>query len=80
MNKFKFISGGTRDGTNCNLYTPKSKKNKKINHLGAKAWNSSPSDLRNLSDAKNYKTKLLDSIINDPSYIVNNAYDFVEKL
>ena len=25
INKFEFISGGTRDGANCNLYTPKSK-------------------------------------------------------
>ena len=25
INKFKFISGGSRNGANCNLYTPKSK-------------------------------------------------------
>ena len=24
INKFKYISGGSRDGSNCNLYTPKS--------------------------------------------------------
>ena len=65
-------------------YTPKSKNLKNFYYLGAKAWNSLPSELRNMSDAKvfskNYKAQLLDSIINDPSYIVNNAYDFVYKL
>ena len=26
--------------------------------------------------AKNYKTQLLDLIVNDPAYVVNNAYDY----
>ena len=84
INKFKFISGGSRDGANCNLYTPKSKNLKNFYYLGAKAWNNLPSDLRNMNDAKvfskNYKDRLLDSIIIDPSYIVCNAYDYVYKL
>ena len=41
------------------------------------AWNSLPVDLRNMSDPKVFgkilKSRLLDSIINDPNYIVNNA-------
>ena len=37
INKFKFISGGSRDGANCNLYTPKSKNLKNFYYLGAKA-------------------------------------------
>ena len=45
INKFKFISGGSRDGANCNLYTPKSKNLKNFYYLGAKAWNSLPVDL-----------------------------------
>ena len=52
INKLKFISGGSRDGANCNLYTPKSKNLKNVYYLGAKAWNCLPSDLRNLTDPK----------------------------
>ena len=85
INKFKFISGGSRHGTNCNLYTPKSKNLKNFYYLGAKAWNSLPTDLRNMNDPKAFinnglKNKLLDSIINNPGYIVNNAYDYIYKL
>ena len=29
---------------------------------------------------KIFKSRLLDSIINDPNYIVNNAYDYIYKL
>ena len=50
-------------------------------YLGAKAWNNLPSDLRNKCDAKAfsnvYKAQLLHSIIGDPTYVVNNAYDFL---
>ena len=79
--KFKFISGGSRDGTNCNLYTPRSANLKNFYYLGAKAWNILPPHLRNISDAKVfgklYKAQILDLIINDPKYIVNNAYDYL---
>ena len=65
----------------CNLYTPKSKSLKNFYYLGTKAWNSLPVDLRNMSDpkvfGKIFKSRLLDSIINDPNYIVNNAYDYL---
>ena len=84
INKFKFISGGSRDGANCNLYTPKSKNLKNFYYLGAKSWNNLPSHLRNISDSKlfntAYKNQLLDSIISDPNYIVDNSYDHVYKL
>ena len=83
INKFKFISGGSRDGANCNLYTPKSSNLKNFYYLGAKAWNNLPPDLRHKSDAKIfsklYKTQLLDSLINDQTYAVNNAYDYLYK-
>ena len=83
INKFKFISGGSRDGANCNLYTPKSSNLKHFYYLGAKAWNNLPSDLRNKSDAKvfskSYKTQLLDSISNDQMYVVNNAFDYLYR-
>ena len=52
INKFQFISGDSRDGANCNLYTPKSKNLKNFYYLGAKAWNCLPADLRNLTDPK----------------------------
>ena len=42
MNKFKFISGGSRDGANCNLYTKKICDFKNFYYLGAKAWNVLP--------------------------------------
>ena len=84
INKFKFISGGSRDGANCNLYTPKSKKPQKFLLSWCKGMNSLPIDLRNMSDpkvfGKNFKSRLLDSVINDPSYIINNAYDYIYKL
>ena len=84
INKFKFISGGSRDGSNCNLYTPKSKNLKNFYYLGAKAWNKLPTELRNINDSKvfskTYKNQLLDSIVNYPNYVVNNAYDHVYKL
>ena len=83
INKFKFISGGSRDGANCNLYTPKSSNLKHFYYLGAKAWNNLPSDLRNKSDAKvfskSYKTQLLDCITNDQMYVVNNAFDYLYR-
>ena len=92
INKFKYISGGSRDGSNCNLYTPKSPNLKNFYYLGAKAWNNLPSDLiiiiiiiiiRNKCDAKAfsniYKAQLLHSIIGDSTYVVNNAYDFLYR-
>ena len=79
----EYISGGSRDGSNCNLYTPKSQNLKNFYYLGAKAWNNVPSDLRNKCDAKAlsiiYKAQLLHSIIGDPTYVVNNAYDFLYR-
>ena len=84
MNKFKFISGGSRDGSNCNLYTPKSKNLKNFYYLGAKAWNKLSPELRYVEDckvfSKSYKNQLLDSIVNDSNYNVNNSYDYIYKL
>ncbi len=80
MNKFSFISGGSRDGENCNLYTPRSKSLKNFYYLGAKSWNILPLTLRHLNDPRDfnkaYKAQLLESIVNDNSYLVNNAYDY----
>ena len=48
-----------------------------------KVWNNLPSNLRNKSDAKVfgkiYKTQLLDSITNDQTYVVNNAYYYLYR-
>ena len=52
INKLKFICGGSRDGANCNLYTPKSKNLQFFYYLGAKAFVSLPVGLRNMSDPK----------------------------
>ena len=65
MNKFKFVSGGSREGENCNLYTQKSKTHKEFYYLGTKCWNILPHNLRDLNDvklfSKAYKTQLLNS-------------------
>ena len=84
INKFSFISGGSRDGDNCNLYTPKSKSLKHFYYLGAKTWNVLPLTLRNISDAKAlnkaYKAQLLESITSDNRYVPNNKFDFFYKV
>ena len=84
INKFKFISGGSRDGSNCNLYTPKSTNLKNFYYLGAKAWNILPTSLRNKEDSKLfskiYKTNLLESIQVDLNYVVNNSFDYLYRL
>ena len=79
MNKFRFISGGSRDGNSCNLYTKKSRTHKEFYYLGAKCWNILPQDLRSLPDVKTfssaYKNRLLASITTDPQYVVDNSFD-----
>ena len=84
MNKFQFISGGSRDGGNCSLYTPRSKTLKHFYYLGAKSWNVLPSTLRNISDSKAfnkvYKAQLLEAITNDNMYVTNNSFDFFYKV
>ena len=83
INKFKFISGGSRDGANCNLYTPKSNSLKQFYYLGARAWNNLPSDLRKVDNhklfCKEYKLQLLHSITIDPNYVTNNSFDHFYK-
>ena len=84
INKFKFISGGSRNGANCNLYTPKSSSLKQFYYLGAKAWNNLPSNLRKIDDhklfSKEYKLQLLHSITRDKNYVTNNSFDNFYKL
>ena len=84
INKFSYITGGSRDGNNCNLYTQRSKTLKDFYYLGAKCWNNLPQILRNQSDVKTfskcYKSNMLESIRNDPNYEVNNAFNFFYKL
>ena len=41
INKFSYISKGSRDGNNC-IPTPKSKNQKIFHYLGAKAWTHAP--------------------------------------
>ena len=84
INKFNFVSGGSRDGANCNLYTPKSSSHKQFYYLGARAWNNLPSDLRKIDDpklfSKEYKFQLLYSITKDSNYVLNNSFDNFYKL
>lgn len=79
IGKFTYISGGSRDGENCNLYTQKSRSHKEFFYLGAKAWNIIPQTLRaseSIEKFKNiYKTLLLSAITGDDSYQIDNTYD-----
>ena len=54
VGKFNYISGGTRDGENCNLYTKKSRSHKEFFYLGAKAWNVLPQSLRSSPSIGNF--------------------------
>ena len=45
MEKFTYISGGSHDVKNCNLYTHKSKSHEEFFYFGAKAWNILPQTL-----------------------------------
>ena len=84
MNKFKYVSGGSRNSNRCNLYVPKSKSLKKFTFLGAKCWNTLPQDLRELEDVKTfssaYKCRLLDSITDNSNYRENNCFSYFYEL
>ena len=73
-----YISGGSRNAENCNLYTPKSRSHKEFNYLGAKAWNILPTSLRECDCVKNfsklYKESLMNIVLTDEDYQVDNSY------
>ena len=79
MDKFSYISGCSRDGNNCNLYTNKSRTHKEFYYLGAKCWNILPQSLRNMENVKDftkaYKNQLLNAIVNDIFYKPGNKFD-----
>lgn len=83
MNKFRYISGGSRHANNCNLYIPKSSNHKEFSYLGATCWNIIPHELRNLDDVKTFsntlKAQFLSSISNDENYSTDNSYDYMYK-
>lgn len=83
-NKFSYVTGGSRSGDNCNLYINKSKTHKDFKYLGAKCWNVLPTNLRSSENVKFfgkiYKVRLLNSIIDDSQYSVNNACDHFYEL
>lgn len=80
MSRFSYVSGGSRSSESCNLYINKSTSHKNFYYLGAKCWNIIPHNLRNSEDidkfSKTYKAQLLQSIIADPNYLLNNSYDY----
>ena len=79
IGKFKYISGGSRGGENCNLYTQKSKTHKEFFYLGAKAWNIIPISLRACDSIKNFantlKKLLLSKMLSDSSYQTDNSFN-----
>ena len=78
--KFSYVSGGSRDGEQCNLYTKKSKTHKEFYYLGAKAWNNLPRNIRESESAKHfasaYKKLLITSLTLDVDYQINNSYNY----
>ena len=79
IGKFTYISGGSRGGENCNLYTQKSKSHKEFFYLGAKAWNVIPRTLRASESVKKFsstfKSLLLSKFSSDKAYQTENSYD-----
>ena len=79
IGKFTYISGGSRDGENCNLYTKRSKSHKEFFYLGAKVWNILPKALRESESVKNfssnYKRALMEDIKRNEHYQIDNRYD-----
>ena len=82
--KFVYITGGSRDGNRCNLYTNKSKSHKQFFYLGAKCWNMLPQSLRQAETAKTFsntlKYRLLHCIESDKMYTVDNSYNYIYKI
>ena len=80
----QYISGGSRDGDNYNLYTPKSRSHKEFFYLGTKCWNILPKSLRTSDNVKlfstQYKQQLFNSILKDSDYKLENAYDYFYKI
>ena len=79
IGKFTYISGGSRDGENCNLYTKRSKSHKEFFYLGAKVWNILPKALRESESVKNfssnYKRALMEDIKRNEHYQIDDRYD-----
>ena len=79
LHSLEYVSGGSRGGSNCDLYLGRSKSLKDLRYIGAKCWNSIAIDLRELEDVKMfnkiYKTRLLSSIQEDTNYRSNNHFN-----
>ena len=77
--RFIYISGGSRDGSSCNLYTKKSKSHKQFFYLGAKCWNLLPQTVRQAESAKQFSNVLKNGffkfIESNKNYKVDNTYD-----
>ena len=52
--KFAYISGGSKGGNNCDLYTKKSKSHKQFFYLEATCWNLLPLTMRHAESAKSF--------------------------
>ncbi|KAL5252090.1 hypothetical protein ACHWQZ_G015036 [Mnemiopsis leidyi] len=79
IGKFIYISGGSRGGESCNLYTQKSKSHKEFFYLGAKAWNIIPQTLRASQSIKKFsntfKSLLLSKFSSDNTYQTDNSFN-----
>ena len=79
IDKFRYVSGGSRNAEKCNLYTIKSKSHKHFQYLGAKFWNEIPQPIRESPNIGSFnssiKTSLYKKFYNDEQFIVKNVFD-----
>ena len=84
LNKFAYVSGGSRDAEKCNLYTPKDRSHKSFSYLGTKCWNSIPLSIRTAETDKKFseilKSSFMNEVCNNSSYQANNKFDYFYEI
>ena len=80
VDKFAYVSGGSRDAERCNLYIPRSKTHKSFLYLGAKCWDSIAFTVRTEGSTDKFckilKASFLHDVTSDDTnYRANNQFD-----
>ena len=79
IDKFRYVSGGTRNADKCNLYTIKSKSHKQFQYIGATFWNKIPQPIRESPNIGSFNSSIKISLYkmyyNDDKFIVKNVFD-----
>ena len=84
LDKFEYVSGGSRDAEKCNFYIPKTKSHKSFSYLGSKCWNSLPLSIRTAETDKKFsqilKSSFMNEVCNNSSYQANNKFDYFYEI